>query len=272
MATKKKPVAGTKARSAAARPAAIKVRTLTPSEQRFVLEYLVDLNGTQAYMRAYPDAKANSARVQACRLLADPNILDAVAAAQAERAAKVGITAQRALQEVWDISTADARELCEYRIGCCRHCWGESFRYQRTDAQFDADKAGHAAALAIADAKGKKALGKFNPQGGPGFDLRKEPNADCPECGGEGVGRDVYKDTRTLSRQAATLFAGVKRTKDGLQVLTHDKGEMLEKVFKHLGLYKETPPPPAAPVTVHNHLTVQVAPGDAYKNMLSRKK
>ncbi|MCY1167366.1 Terminase small subunit [compost metagenome] len=248
MATVKKkpaPVVKPRARSAPAP----QPKALTPSEQRFVQEYLVDLNGTQAYMRAYPDAKNASARVQACRLLADPNISDAIAAAQAARAAKLGISAEVALQHVWDIATADARDLVEYRVGCCRHCWGEGFAYQRTDAQFRADRAAHAHALATADSKGKKKLGKFNPQGGPGFDLRNQPNPDCPECAGEGVGRDVYKDTRKLPRAAATLYAGVKRTKDGLQVLTHDKGEALEKAFKHLGLYEKDNRQKSDPVT-----------------------
>ncbi len=34
----------------------------------------------------------------------------------------------------WDIATADANELTEYRRLCCRHCWGFGFNYQWCDA------------------------------------------------------------------------------------------------------------------------------------------
>lgn len=211
---------------------------LTPTEERFVEEYLADLNGTQAYMRAYPTAKATSARVQACRLLADPNIADAIAAAKAARSRKTAITSEEALQHVWGIATADTRELVEHRIGCCRYCWGKGFRYQRTAGEFERDEAELAKANEKAVESNKTVLA-FDPMGGIGFDKRIPPNRECPECFGEGVGRTVFKDTANLSPGAAALYAGVKETKDGLQVLTHNKGEALEKVFKHLGLYEK---------------------------------
>lgn len=211
---------------------------LTPTEERFVEEYLIDLNGTQAYMRAYPTAKATSARVQACRLLADPNIADAIAAAKAARSKATAITSEEALQHVWGIATADTRELVEYRVGCCRHCWGEGYRYQRTAGEFERDEAELAKANEKAVESNKTVL-TFDPKGGIGFDKRIQPNQECPECFGEGIGRTVFKDTAKLSPGAAALYAGVKETKDGLQVLTHNKGEALEKVFKHLGLYEK---------------------------------
>lgn len=228
---------------AAAKPAPVKAvpqnkMPLTPTEERFVEEYLIDLNGTQAYMRAYPTAKATSARVQACRLLADPNIADAIAAAKAARSKATAITSEEALQHVWGIATADTRELVEYRVGCCRHCWGEGYRYQRTAGEFERDEAELAKANEKAVESNKTVLA-FDPKGGIGFDKRIPPNRECPECFGEGVGRTVFKDTAKLSPGAAALYAGVKETKDGLQVLTHNKGEALEKVFKHLGLYEK---------------------------------
>jgi phage terminase small subunit len=47
----------------------------------------------------------------------------------------------------------------------------------------------------------------------------------------------VLKDTRTFSKAAAALYAGIKVTKEGTQVLTHSKLTALEMIFKHLGLY-----------------------------------
>lgn len=62
---------------------------LTPKQARFVEEYLVDLNGTQAAIRAgYAESGAS---VEACRLLGNANIADAVAAAQAERGERVNV-------------------------------------------------------------------------------------------------------------------------------------------------------------------------------------
>lgn len=211
---------------------------LTPSEERFVEEYLIDLNGTQAYMRAYPDAKDNSARVQASRLLANPNIADAIAKAKAARSRRTAITAEEALQHVWGIATADVRELVEHRVGCCRYCYGKDFRFQRTAAEFERDESELAKANERAVESNKTVLA-FDPKGGIGFDKRLPPHRSCPECFGEGVGRTVFKDTSRLSPGAAALYAGVKESKEGLEVKVHSKVEALEKVFKHLGLYEK---------------------------------
>lgn len=208
-------------------------RALTPSEERFVLEYIVDLNGTQAYMRAYPDAKEPSARVQASRLLADPNIAASIQKAKDERAERTGITADRALQEVWGILTADARELVEYRVGACRHCWGVNFEHQRTTRELERDRARHEQKVIKGEAEGD-----FDEKGGDGFNANREPNPECPECFGDGHGRVILKDTSKLSRQAVSLYAGVKQTKEGLEVKFHSKDGAAEKMFKHLGLFE----------------------------------
>ena len=235
------PTPKTPAKAAAPTQAAVTVgveapkaaRALTPSEERFVLEYIVDLNGTQAYMRSYPDAKEPSARVQASRLLADPNIADAIQKAKDERAERTGITADRALQEVWGILTADARELVEYRVGACRHCWGLDFEHQRTTRELERDRARHAQKVLKGEAEGD-----FDEKGGDGFNANREPNPECPECFGDGHGRVILKDTSKLSRQAVSLYAGVKQTKEGLEVKFHSKDGAAERMFKHLGLFE----------------------------------
>lgn len=211
---------------------------LTPNMQRFVREYLIDLNGTQAYMRVFPEAKEPSARVQSCRMLANPNVAAAIIAAKRARSERTEITADVALQHVWGIATADVRELVEHHVGCCRFCHGKDNRYQRTAHEFERDEAQNAKFNEDAIKKGEP-VKEFDPQGGIGFDKRAVPNPDCPECFGEGIGRTVFKDTRNLSPGAAALFAGVKETKDGLEVKVHSKNDALEKVFKHLGLYEK---------------------------------
>lgn len=71
---------------------------LTPQQQRFVAEYLIDLNGKQAAIRAGYSEK--TADVQASRLLATVKVKAAVDKAIAKRAEKTGITAERVLEEL----------------------------------------------------------------------------------------------------------------------------------------------------------------------------
>lgn len=208
-------------------------------EARFCVEYLVDLNGTQAYLRCKPSVKKTTAGVEACRFLSKPRVQQEIARLKAERLERTTISADKAVLEAWAIATADARELMEWRIGCCRHCWGFQFRYQRTDAQYEADEQAHENAKAMAGEKTAAKMGEFRPLGGGGFDVRREPNPECPECGGEGIGRPIFKDTRTLSPQAAALFAGVEVTKEGHKVRTHSKDAALDKIFRHLGIYND---------------------------------
>lgn len=74
---------------------------LTPKQQRFVDEYLIDLNATQAAIRAGYSAK--TANEQGSRLLANVKISDAVKGAQAARAEKTGITQDYVLKSVVDV-------------------------------------------------------------------------------------------------------------------------------------------------------------------------
>lgn len=77
---------------------------LTPRQQRFVDEYLVDLNGTQAAIRA--GYSVSGARAHACKLLTNANIQAAISAAQAARQERTELTADeviRDLREVRDI-------------------------------------------------------------------------------------------------------------------------------------------------------------------------
>ena len=82
---------------------------LTPRQSMFVKEYLVDLNGTQAAIRAgYSPRTANE---QAARLLANVNISDAVASGMAKRAAKVEINADYVLARLAEIDRMDVLDI-----------------------------------------------------------------------------------------------------------------------------------------------------------------
>jgi len=64
--------------------------SLTPKQEAFVSEYLVDLNATQAAIRAGYAEK--SADVEGSRLLVNTKVAKAVAAAQAKRSERTEIT------------------------------------------------------------------------------------------------------------------------------------------------------------------------------------
>jgi phage terminase small subunit len=86
---------------------------LTPEQQRFVDEYLIDLNGTQAYRRAYPGVAYTTARTESSRLLANPNIRREVEAAKAARSERTQITADRVLEAVALVAFADPLDLTD---------------------------------------------------------------------------------------------------------------------------------------------------------------
>lgn len=75
---------------------------LSKQRQRFVDEYLIDLNGTQAAIRAGYSPK--TAEQQASRLLSIVKVQDAIAKAQAERSRRTGINQDRVIMELAKIA------------------------------------------------------------------------------------------------------------------------------------------------------------------------
>jgi phage terminase small subunit len=82
---------------------------VTPKQEAFVREYLIDLNATQAAIRA--GYSARTADVQGCRLLADVKVAKEIAKAMQAREKRTGITQDRVLQELARIAFFDPRDL-----------------------------------------------------------------------------------------------------------------------------------------------------------------
>jgi phage terminase small subunit len=80
---------------------------LTPKQERFVEEYLVDLNATKAAERA--GYSARTANEQGARLLANVSVQEAIQAAKAKRAKKIAVSAEDVLRGVIEV-TMLARE------------------------------------------------------------------------------------------------------------------------------------------------------------------
>ena len=71
---------------------------MTAKQERFVEEYLIDLNATQAAIRAgYSPKTANE---QGARLLAKVSVQTAISKAQAERSRRTGINQDRVIREL----------------------------------------------------------------------------------------------------------------------------------------------------------------------------
>lgn len=81
---------------------------LTPKQRRFVAEYLIDLNGTQAAIRAGYSRK--TAAEQASRLLTNVKVSAAVAEGQAQLAEKHGVTAERIVAELAKLGFANMQD------------------------------------------------------------------------------------------------------------------------------------------------------------------
>lgn len=87
---------------------------LTPKQQRFVEEYLIDLNATQAAIRAgYSEKTANE---QGSRLLANVSISEAIAEAQAKRSERTKIDADYVLQRLVAIDQMDVLDIMDDKM------------------------------------------------------------------------------------------------------------------------------------------------------------
>lgn len=77
-------------------------KKLTKKQQLFVDEYLIDLNATQAAIRA--GYSVDTATVIGCENLTKPNIQEAIAKAMAERSKRTGINQDRVVLELAKIA------------------------------------------------------------------------------------------------------------------------------------------------------------------------
>lgn len=84
---------------------------LTPKQQLFVEEYLIDLNGKQAAIRAGYSPK--TAEVQASQLLSKLKVRAAIDKALAERSKRTGVNADRVVRELARIAFANPTKIVD---------------------------------------------------------------------------------------------------------------------------------------------------------------
>jgi phage terminase small subunit len=206
----------------------MKARGLTAKQQRFVDQYLIDLNSTAAAVRAGYSPKTAS-RIGP-ELLGKTCVAAAVKIAMNARADRTKITQDQVLQRWWDIANANANDVVQFRRGACRFCYGKNHAFQwKTEREYEE---------ACAEAKATR----IEPpvcDGGFGYDATLTPHARCPECHGEGVGRVLATDTASLSGSALLLYDGLKATKDGMEIKLRDRDKAMEMVARHLGMFND---------------------------------
>lgn len=167
--------------------------SLTPKQERFVAEYLVDLNATQAAIRAgYSEDSAGSIGHEN---LTKPEIQEAIAAAQAERLARIHVDQDYVLRTV-----VETVERCKQ---------AEPVRDRKGDQVFTETPDGEQAAAYVFDArsvlKGAELLGKH-------VGLFKDRVELTGKDGGPITTADV-SDAETARRIAFALNKGVQAEK-----------------------------------------------------------
>lgn len=203
------------------------MKNLTTYHWLFIAEYLVDFDATAACKRAgYVGVYA---RAEGAKLLRHTEIKAELQKCMAETVSKTKLTVQDVINDIANVLRADPRDLVEHWQGACRYCYGFEHRHQRTLNEYRRDELD-----AIVNGK------EFHQLGGTGFNARREPHPECPECWGEGEPYERIKDTRELTPEQAALYAGVERTKYGTKINMRSKDSAREAAARYLGMNKET--------------------------------
>ncbi|SEJ22774.1 Terminase small subunit [Azotobacter beijerinckii] len=200
------------------------LQELNPQEIEFCEVYLTCYNGTKAYQQVYGVENSASAATCAWRLLNNVDIRAYLAKRMKAMFERTEEASDKLIQQLQYAAYGDINELIEYRREACRYCHGADHLYQFTPAEFRR-----------AEADGEK----FDPQGGIGFDPRKDPHPACPECHGDGEGRVFFKDTRKLGPAGLALYAGAKVGKDGIEIKTASQERARELLARILKLFED---------------------------------
>lgn len=204
---------------------------LNKREEAFIREYIVDMNGTQAAIKA--GYSPRTAGQKANNLLKKVEILTEIQAQIKARFERLDIDADTLLNRAATVLRADPRQLTSHHIGACRYCWGVEHRYHwRTPREFSEAVEQH---MLKGEAYQANHPAPDN-EGGYGYRKTRGPNPDCPECDGLGVPYTVFADTKHLSDEAAILFEGVKESRHGIEFVMASKKEAFDVLAKRHGL------------------------------------
>lgn len=208
---------------------------LSRNEKRFVAYAISQprFNAKRAYATVF-DVALDSAGSASVLMMKRPAVKAAIEAAEEARLQRLAMTADDVLRDAFLVANTSPNELVEWHIGACRFCWGQGHQYQSTPDEMRRDVADYLRAPLVKRDDPLALL--FNMRGGVGYDARNAPHPDCPECFGEGTGRAVTKDTRTLSEGGQRIYAGIKQTKYGPEVQMRDRGWAVDLAARAAGI------------------------------------
>lgn len=103
---------------------------LNPSQEKFIDEYLIDLNATRAYKATYPDASEESARRAGSRLLTNVDIKKVLSERLKESRELLEATRERILRELNIIAFSDIKDFVD---------WGSRPKFKRENLELDGD-------------------------------------------------------------------------------------------------------------------------------------
>lgn len=211
---------------------------LSADEYAFVLAYVKKPNASEAireagYEGVWPDQAGST-------MLSKPKVRAAIVKMLSDRQRVAEIDAKWVLEQWLKIATADPDELVKHQRRCCRHCWGFNHHYQWRDGleyatACDSVMAHRQSLMDQRKDPGELKLPSFD--GGVGFKATRKPHPECTHCDGDGTEIALVADTRELSESGKLLYAGVKKTKDGIQVLMRDQDAALLNIAKYLGMH-----------------------------------
>lgn len=202
----------------------------TAKQLKFVDEYIRNgfRNASAAYRKAYNCERMSDQTVAnaAYDLTKHAELSGMIEAAKQNAIEDVYMTAKDVLRNWVDIATADPNDIAQYRRTCCRYCWGIGHAYQWVE---------HDYWLAVAQAIDEQRQ-QPDASGGFGWDATLDPAPGCPNCHGEGLGDVHVADTRKLKGKARKLYAGVKMTRNGPEILLRNQDAALANIAKHFGM------------------------------------
>lgn len=211
-------------------------KRISAQESAFVANYVKTGNAAEAYRNSYSTQNLSPLEIgqRGNKVKRRKHVIDAIEKLQRSSEKQLEFGIQEVLQEWRDIALADPAELNRVMRRCCRYCYGRGHAYQYKNG----DEFAHALAAwmrAPAKTRGEPP----SDEGGYGFNFTFRPHPECTECRGEGHLDTFFSDTRTLSPRARKLFAGVKLTKNGLEVMTRDQDAALANYARFLGMFTD---------------------------------
>jgi phage terminase small subunit len=202
--------------------------------EAFIRHYLIHQNASRAYREAgYQDGPGT--RQSAHRLLTSAYIQARVSEERQKILAALNAKVEDVVRRFRDIAFSDIANIVAYHIGACRFCHGADHEYQwKSLKEYQASRGD----TFEYDGQKEMRVGKLAPDGGIGYRAHLAPHPDCPMCGGEGVGRIKFKDTRLLKDAERSVLASIEETRNGISFRFHDQIKALKELAKRIGFYE----------------------------------